>query len=84
MDDARAKAQRLAKLSGVQLGAVASVEDQGVTPPTSGASANESVIAAIYGVSAPSSPDKGKMISAATLGGIPVTVHVTMKFAVSK
>jgi len=85
MDDARAKAEKLAKLSGLQLGGVAWVQDEGAPSPNSDASAPTSVIQAIYGVTPPPArPDKGKEISSGTLADIPVTVNVIMHFNVAK
>jgi uncharacterized protein YggE len=84
MDDARAKAEKLAKLSGLQLGGVAWVQDEGAPSGNSDASARTSVIQAIYGVTPPATPDRGKEISSGTLADIPVTVNVIMHFNVAK
>jgi len=74
--------QRIARLSGVKLGPVASVQDQGTTQESNG---QQSLLAAIYGsgVSTTAAPET-KEVEANALAEIPVTVRLTVRFEIQK
>jgi uncharacterized protein YggE len=80
LDDARAKAEHLAELAGVKLGRVLSVQDESVA---AAANSPQSMIAMIYGNASASATASGsKEAENSSLGEIPVTVHVTVKFEI--
>jgi len=80
--DARAKAERIAKLSGVKLGRVAFVQDQGTAQEGNG---QQSLLAAIYGEAASTAtPPSSKEVESSALTEIPVTVKLTIKFEIEK
>jgi hypothetical protein len=82
--DAKAKAERLATLSGVKLGRVLSVEDQGAQPPQ--ANNPMEIVAEMMTDSIPQSTGEsnGKDVSSDSLREIPVSVHLLVKFEILK
>jgi uncharacterized protein YggE len=80
--DARAKAERIAKLSGVKLGPVTSVQDQGAEQQ---GNSQQSLLAAIYGAAASTAtPPDTKEVESTALTEIPVTVRLTVRFEIEK
>jgi uncharacterized protein YggE len=78
--DAREKAQRIADLSGVKLGRVISVQDQGAT---------SNIMAAMYFAMNGMNGNNGdravtKEAASETFGEIPVTVHLQVVFEIQK
>jgi uncharacterized protein YggE len=77
--DAKSKAERLAKLAGVKLGPVMSVQSEDVAPAKGG----QSMIAELYGMGAGSAAEgDNKEVEAPSFGEIPVTARVVVKFAI--
>jgi len=78
--DAHAKAERLAELTGVKLGRVLSVQDEGAT---AAANSPQSIIAMIYGNAAASTAaSDSKEAENSSLDEILVTVHVAVKYEI--
>jgi uncharacterized protein YggE len=82
MDDAMAKAKRLAALSGGSIGRVISVVDQGAAPTQSSRNVNM-YYAMMMGV-ATGDADETKGLSTDTYGEIPLTVRLTVRFEIAK
>ena len=79
MEDARAKAQRLAELSGVKLGRIISVQDGSGTTPE----ANPTVAVYRAMMSQQESPaDADAGLSSAVFGDIPLAATLTVQFAI--
>jgi uncharacterized protein YggE len=76
--DARVKAERIAKLSGVKLGRVSLVQDQATSQE-----GNQLLLAAIYSSAASVTPES-KEVESAAMAEIPVTVRITVKFEIEK
>lgn len=76
--DARAKAERIAKVSGVKLGRVLLVQDQATSQE-----GNQLLLAAIYSSAASATPES-KEVQSAAMAEIPVTVRITVKFEIEK
>ncbi len=80
--DARAKAERIARLSGVKLGRVSFVQDQGA--PQEGNN-QQSLLALVYGAAtSTATPTDSKEVESSSLTEIPVTVRLTVKFDIEK
>jgi uncharacterized protein YggE len=79
--NARARAERIAKLSGVKLGRVSSVQDQGILPE---GNSTQSLIAAVYGSALSAPAPETKEVESSALTEIPVTVRLTVKFEIEK
>jgi hypothetical protein len=79
--NAREKAQRIATLSGVKLGRICYVQDQGATQDASG---SQNIFAAIYGAAVVSAGTETKEIESSALTEIPVTVRLAVKFEIEK
>ena len=83
--DARAKAEKLAQLSGVKLGRVLSVQDQGAPPASAGGS---SLYSMIMMAEMGGGPNKGQPVNKEAVsehfGEIPVTVRVQVLFEIQK
>ena len=75
MDDARAKAQRLAQLSGVKLGPVISVNESGA------GNSRAALMAEMEGVPPPQGAQP-KEAKSSTMHEIPVTVQLSVRFAI--
>jgi uncharacterized protein YggE len=80
VDDAKAKAQKLADLSGVKLGRIVSVHDEGV-----GNSDSETapMIRYIYGARS-NKEDEDKSITSSTSGDLKLGVSLTVQFEIAK
>jgi uncharacterized protein YggE len=76
--DARAKAQRIADLSGVKLGKVLSVHDEGVSPPQP----QQQVY--YNGMMQTVNKEDPKEARSTTLADIPITVNLQVQFAIEK
>lgn len=76
--DARSKAERIAKVSGVKLGRVLLVQDQATSQE-----GNQLLLAAIYSSAASATPES-KEVASAAMAEIPVTVRITVKFEIEK
>ena len=79
--DARAKAERIAKLSGVKLGRIAYVGDQGAAQDPN---SQQSLLAMIYGSGAATPAPETKEVESSSLTDIPVTVRLTVRFDIEK
>jgi uncharacterized protein YggE len=82
--DAKAKAEKIAVLSGVKLGRVLSVKDQGVA---SGSSNSTNPIMEIYGEAAAAAAGgktEDRSVSSDAPGDIPVSVHLLVTFEILK
>ena len=78
IDDARSKAERIAKLSGVKLGGVLSVHDQGTMHVNSSINPYYEMMAETQ------NPAPGKEASGSNFAEIPITVHVQVQFGIEK
>ena len=78
MDDARAKAQRLADLAGVKLGRILSIKD---AVPVSDSSGQNAYMMAAYGM--PTRTDD-KDLTSSTFSEIALKVHLTVQFAIAE
>lgn len=76
--DARAKAERIAKLSGVKLGRVLLVQDQATAQE-----GNQSLLSAVYGAAISATPGT-KEVESPAMAEVPVTVRITVKFEIEK
>jgi uncharacterized protein YggE len=83
VDDARANAQRLADLSGVKLGRVLSIQDEGALPNSGNVGIN-AIIMAEMGGNAPTQQGESKEMSSSNFGDIPVTVRLHIVFDIQK
>lgn len=82
--DAKAKAERIAKLNGVKVGRVLAVQDLGAPGEPSSPSA---IIAAMYNgaaAAAAATSTDAKEIESATLSEIPVSIRLTVRFEIEK
>lgn len=89
--DARERATRLAKLSGVKLGPALSVQeilvagDAGQAPPSSGTNVQATLAYAMMNMLPPSAPAESSAtprISSSTLGDLPVQVKLLVRFGI--
>lgn len=78
--DARAKAERLAQLSGVKLGRVLSVQDQGAPPAGPGANVYYALMMSEGAAGQPTTREA----SSEHFGEIPITVRVQVLFEIQK
>jgi uncharacterized protein YggE len=76
IEDARAKAQRIADMTGVKLGKVLSVKDYGVTDSTPGATMMNGYTPPEHAVT--------KEASTGSIGDIPLTVKLQVQFEIEK
>ena len=79
MDDAKAKAQRLAELAGAKLGRIVSVQDQGTA---GSADANPTAMMYRAMMNEIGKPEAGSELSSNVFGEIPLTVTLTVQFAI--
>jgi uncharacterized protein YggE len=84
IDDARANAQRLADLSGVKLGPVISIQDEGATPTPANNNVFAMIMMAEEGGSPTAPQGDSKEVSSTNFGEIPVTVRLAVSFEIQK
>jgi len=84
IDDARANAQRLADLSGVKLGPVISIQDEGAAPAAGPNNIYAMIMMAEMGGSPTASQGDSKEVSSKNFGEIPVTVRLAVSFEIQK
>ena len=79
MDDAKAKAQRLAELAGAKLGRIVSVQDQGAAGSADG---NPAAMMYRAMMNEMAKPEAGSELSSNVFGEIPLTVTLSVQFAI--
>jgi hypothetical protein len=81
IDDAKAKAQKLADVSGAKLGRIVSVREEGAAKPQSD-TANLAMM--IYGVMAQKSSPEESGLAGGTSGELTLHVNLTVQFEIAK
>lgn len=76
--DARAKAERLAKLAGVKLGHVSLIQDRATAQE-----GNQSLLAAVYGSAIAAAPET-KEVESPAMAEVTVTERITVRFEIEK